>query len=317
MASTSRGEGEVAHDRVEQGLDALVLERGATEHRGDGDGVGAALRRQRDAADGLVQLLLGGLVALQVQLHHGVVVLGHGLEELAAPLGGGLLEVVRDLDDVVHLALGGLFGVHEGLHRHEVDNAREVRFGADGELHDDRGRAEAVHDHLDAAEEVRTGAVELVDEADTRHAVAVRLTPDSLGLRLDARDTVEHGDGAVEDAERTLHLDGEVDVTRGVDDVDGVVNIVERPVAGRRGGRDRDAALLLLLHPVHRGSAVVDFTDLVAHTGVEEDPLSGGRLARVDVGHDPNVADLGQVKRSGGHKAQSSLGLDGGSDYQR
>ena len=40
----------------------------------------------------------------------------------------------------------------------------------------------------------------------------------------------------------------------------------------------------------------VDFTDLVAHSGVEEDPLGGGRLARVDVGHDPNVADLGQVK---------------------
>lgn len=264
-----------------------------------------------------MQLLLGGLVALQVQLHHGVVVLGDGLKELSAPLGGGLLEVLRDVDDVVHLALGGLFGVHEGLHRHEVDDAGEVRFGADGELHDDRGRAEAVDDHLDATEEVGTGAVELVDEADTRHAVAVRLTPDGLGLRLDAGHTVEHGDGAVEDAERTLHLDGEVDVTRGVDDVDGVVNIVERPVTGRRGGRDRDAALLLLLHPVHRGSAVVDFTDLVAHTGVEEDPLSGGRLPRVDVGHDPNVADLGQVKRSGGHKAQSSLGLDGGSDYQR
>lgn len=106
-------------------------------------------------------------------------------------------------------------------------------------------------------------------------------------------------------------------MTGGVDDVDGVVNIIERPVAGRRGGRDRDAALLLLLHPVHRGSAVVDFTDLVRDAGVEQDPLSGGRLARVDVGHDPDVADLGQVKRSGGHKAQSSLGLDVGSDYQR
>jgi hypothetical protein len=40
----------------------------------------------------------------------------------------------------------------------------------------------------------------------------------------------------------------------------------------------------------------VDFTDLVADAGVEEDPLGGRRLARVDVGHDPDVADLGQVK---------------------
>ena len=33
--------------------------------------------------------------------------------------------------------------------------------------------------------------------------------------------------------------------------------------AGGRGGGDRDAALLLLLHPVHHGRAVVDLADLV------------------------------------------------------
>jgi len=35
--------------------------------------------------------------------------------------------------------------------------------------------------------------------------------------------------------------------------------------------RDGDAALLLLLHPVHHGGAFVDLADLVADTGVEED----------------------------------------------
>ena len=64
-----------------------------------------------------------------------------------------------------------------------------------------------------------------------RHAVLVRLTPDGLGLRLDARDAVEAGDGAVEDTERALNLEGEVDVARRVDDVDAVVVPVAR---GRR-----------------------------------------------------------------------------------
>ena len=73
--------------------------------------------------------------------------------------------------------------------------------------------------------ELGAGAVELVDEADARHAVAVGLTPHRLGLRLDTGDTVEHRDGTVEDAQRALHLDGEVDVARGVDDVDGVVDV--------------------------------------------------------------------------------------------
>ena len=41
--------------------------------------------------------------------------------------------------------------------------------------------------------------------------------------------------------------------------------------------------------------AVVDFTDLVVDAGVVEDPLGGRRLARVDVGHDPDVPDLLEV----------------------
>ena len=54
-------------------------------------------------------------------------------------------------------------------------------------------------------------------------------------------------------------FDGEVDVARRVDDVDAVV----LPETGRGGRGDRDAALLLLRHPVHGGLAVVDFADLV------------------------------------------------------
>jgi hypothetical protein len=150
-------------------------------------------------------------------------------------------------------------------------------------------------DHLDAPVELGAGAVQLVDEADPRHVVAVGLAPDRLGLRLDTRDTVEDRDRAVQHPQGALDLDGEVDVARGVDDVDGVVV----PLAGGRRGRDGDAALLLLLHPVHRGGALVDLTDLVVDAGVEEDPLGRRGLARVDVRHDPDVADLGEVDDGG------------------
>ena len=43
--------------------------------------------------------------------------------------------------------------------------------------------------------------------------------------------------------------------------------------SGGGSGLDRDATLLLLLHPVHGGGAVVHFTDLVALAGVEQDAL--------------------------------------------
>ena len=97
-------------------------------------------------------------------------------------------------------------------------------------------------------EEVGAEAVHLVDEAHAGHVVLVGLTPHGLGLGLDAGHAVEHGHGAVEHAQRPLHLDGEVDVARRVDDVDAVVV----PEGGGGGGGDGDAALLLLHHPVHR-----------------------------------------------------------------
>ena len=136
--------------------------------------------------------------------------------------------------------------------------------------------------------EVGADPVHLVDEGDPRDAVLVGLAPDGLRLRLDAGDGVEDGDGAVEDAQRALDLDGEVDVARRVDDVDAVV----LPLACGRGGRDRDPALLLLLHPVHDGGALVDLADLVGAAGVVEDPLGRRRLTGVDVSHDPDVAGL-------------------------
>jgi hypothetical protein len=34
----------------------------------------------------------------------------------------------------------------------------------------------------------------------------------------------------------------------------------------------------------------MDFTDLVGHAGVEQDSLGSGSLARIDVGHNTNIA---------------------------
>jgi hypothetical protein len=46
----------------------------------------------------------------------------------------------------------------------------------------------------------------------------------------------------------------------------------------------------------------MNLTDLVVDTGVKENPLGRRRLARVDMRHDPDVPDLGEIyARLGGH----------------
>ena len=192
-------------------------------------------------------------------------------------------EVLRDLDDVDLAA--EVVAVEDGLHLDEIDDALEGVLHPDRDLDRHGSGTEAVDDHLDAAPEVGAGSVELVDEADSRHGVAIRLAPDRLGLRLDTGHTVEDHDRAVEDAEAPLDLDREVHVPGRIDDVDTVVV----PVAGRCRGSDRDAALLLLGHPVHGGRALMDLAELVDLLGIEKDPLGDSGLPGVDVRDDFDV----------------------------
>src|SRR3546814_8710215 len=96
------------------------------------------------------------------------------------------------------------------------------------------------------------------------------------------------------------HLNGKVDVTRRVDDVDPVIV----PEASGRGRRDRDAALLLLLHPIHRGGAIVDFPDLVGFAGIIKDTLGGGRLTGIDMRHDADIAIVLERMRSEEHTSE-------------
>src|SRR5262249_27829801 len=172
------------------------------------------------------------------------------------------------------------------------DDTFEAVLGTDRQLDGNRIGAQARADHVDDAQEVRPGAVHLVDERDARHAVLVHLPPYRLRLRLHPGDRVEYRHRAVEAPQAALDLDGEVDVAGGVENVDAVLGeavVHPLPEAGGGGRGDGDTTLLFLLHVVHHGRAVVDLTDLVRDAGVEKDALGRGRLPRVDVRGDADV----------------------------
>ena len=107
-------------------------------------------------------------------------------------------------------------------------------------------------------------------------------------MRFYSSDGVKEAHGAVQDTERAFHLQGEIHVTGGVDDV----NTVFLPSARRSGARDGDPAFLFLFHPVHGRRAFVHFADFVRLAGVKKHALRGGGLSGVDVRHDADVAVL-------------------------
>ncbi len=74
--------------------------------------------------------------------------------------------------------------------------------------------------HVQHIVEVSAHNVHLVDIGHTGDLIFVSLTPHSLRLRLYAALCAENGHRTVQNAQRTLHLNSEVHVARGIDDVD-------------------------------------------------------------------------------------------------
>jgi hypothetical protein len=75
-------------------------------------------------------------------------------------------------------------------------------------------------------------------------------------------------------------------VAGGIDDVDSVIV----PETGGRSRGDRDATLLLLLHPVHGGRAIMNFAYFVRYTGVKQNPFCSRSFASINMGHDTDIA---------------------------
>ena len=94
-------------------------------------------------------------------------------------------------------------------------------------------------------------------------------------------------------AHGTFHLNGEIHVPRGVDDIDPVrfkPSVHTRPEAADGRGGNGDPALLLLRHPVGCCRAIVYFTQLVAHPGVKQDAFGGCRFTGIDMRGNTDVA---------------------------
>ena len=224
------------------------------------------------------------LFAFQKLVQHVVVVLGDGLDQLRVEGFRLLFQIFGNLFGHIFRAHGLVFP-DDRLHRDQVDHSDELGFLSDGNLNRDGLGVEALADGIDGMLEIGTHLVNLVDKTNSRNAVFIGLPPDFFRLRLHAMHRVKHRNRAVEHAQRPLDFRREIDVAGRINNIDANV----APGAGRRGGRNRDAALLLLLHPVHGGSAFVHLSDTVRLSRIKQDALRRSGLTGIDVGHDADV----------------------------
>ncbi len=84
-------------------------------------------------------------------------------------------------------------------------------------------------------------------------------------------------------------------MTRSVDDIDQMAV----PLSAGSSSSDGDAALTLLLHPIHRGGTLVYFANLVGDTRVVENSLSHSGLASINVRNNSNVTNALNLIRPG------------------
>src|SRR5205807_1232106 len=108
-------------------------------------------------------------------------------------------------------------------------------------------------------------------------------------LWFNAGNSVEDSDRAIKHTQTPLDFHGEIDVARCIDNVYAIVLTPTLPETGCGRAGYGDAALLLLLHPVHYCRALVHLANLVRDARIIKDTFSRGGLTGIDMGHDADI----------------------------
>ena len=271
---------QVVDNSVQHHLDTLILV-GRTCQNWE------QLFRQSSLTDSSFDFFNRKFFTAKVLFHDVVINVSQRFQQCIVTRFSFVLQVSRDFNSIPVLTFS-IFIINVGNHLNQVDNTDEVIFSTNWHLNWQWRNVQTVLDRLNRVVKVGTHLVHLVGKDDSRNIEVVSLTPNSFGLWFNTGLSVQNRYGTIKDTQRTFNFDSEVNVTWGVDDVDTVVF-----PNGRSGsGRDRDTTFLFFIHPVHLGSTIMGFTNLVNLTSVVKNPFSGRGLTSIDVGHDPNVTGL-------------------------
>jgi hypothetical protein len=179
--------------------------------------------------------------------------------DVVAQVGRSRREELRRASGLSRPSMSSRFAAGVLLARLEAHQlvVQQVPDAAEGLAHAERpGDRRAVDlqhrlDLLEQLDRLAHLAVHLVHEGDDRRVAQAADFEQLDGLRFHALGGVDHHHGGVDRGQHAVGVLGEVLVARRVEQVDGVAAVLE---LHHRAG-DRDAALLLHLHPVGGGVA--------------------------------------------------------------
>ncbi len=140
--------------------------------------------------------------------------------------------------------------------RGEVVNAFELAAHACGPAHRADVKLQLVGDFIEQAEDFAAFAIDLVDEGDDGDVAQAADLEQLARLRLYALCRVDHHDGGVDGGQRAIGVLGKILMARRVEQVEGDGFAITRALERHDRGGDRNAALLLDLHPVGPGAPV-------------------------------------------------------------
>mmetsp|Transcript_85330 Transcript_85330/g.226538 ORF Transcript_85330/g.226538 Transcript_85330/m.226538 type:complete len:252 (+) Transcript_85330:1230-1985(+) len=214
------GGGQVPDDSVQDVLHALVLHGRAHQQR-------AELPCDSSSPNRSVNGILWNLLVLKVYLRKLIIKVCEHLEELGAHLGNTALQLLWNVADALGEAMVTLEVV--SLPCYQVAHPDEAILLADGDLDRMSRQSKLLADLLEYKERIGTISIQLVDEDDPWDLIAFHLPIHGDRLALNATNAAAYHDGTIKHAQRPLHFYGEVDVARGVNKIEVVVDALGFP----------------------------------------------------------------------------------------
>ena len=238
---------------------------------------------------------MAGAVGLHVEAGIGA---AHQLDLLGQRgIGDGV--VLDDLADA--RAIGRI--EHQHAIAREIVGALEILAGAGGPGHGRDVERQGGGDLVEKLDRVAALAVHLVDEGDDRHVAQAADLEQLARARLDALGGVDHHHRRIDRGQGAVGVLAEILVARRVEKIEHRAAILEMH---HRGG-DRDAALLLDLHPVRARApciaARLDRARDMDGAAEQQQLLGQRRLAGVGMGDDRERAP-----QAGGVAGQTGVG---------